>query len=121
MTIKQLIDKVQEEKPNSFTDAKLISFIDEIETDVAEQFCVERESNYNGETAQTTVLLCPEPYSRLYVSWVKSQIDYANEEYASYQLNTEQFTLDFRDFIDWIVRTGRAPEDTTPRKLRGIF
>lgn len=40
MTIKKLIEKVQEEKPNSFSDEKLLSFVNEIEVEVAEQLHV---------------------------------------------------------------------------------
>ena len=121
MTIQELITKVQEEKPNSFTDAKLVTFIDEIETDVAEQLCVDREGKYTAEDSMDVTLLAPAPYDRLYVSWLKSQIDYANEEYASYQLNADQFELDFSELISWIVRTGQAPENAFPRRFRNVF
>ena len=118
MTIKSLIDKVQEEKPNTFTDEKLLEYINEIEYETAEQLAVDFEP-YTEVDA--TELLVPEPYSRLYVSYVKAMVDYANEEYASYQLNQEQHVQDFRDFNDWVVRTGQAVEHYVPRKIRNIM
>lgn len=119
MTITRLIDKVQEEKPNTFTDAKLLEYINEIEYETAEQLAVEYFEPYT--TVDNTELLVPEPYSRLYVSYVKAMIDYANEEYASYQLNQEQHVQDFRDFSDWVVRTKQAVDHTIPRKVRHIM
>lgn len=118
MTIKGLIDKVKEEKPNTFTDAKLLSFINEIEVEVAEQLCEDFDPY---TTVDTTTLLCPEPYSRLYVSYVKAMVDYANEEYASYQMNQMQHVQDFTDFINWVVRERVAVEDAIPSRFRNIF
>ena len=118
MTIKGLIDKVKEEKPNTFTDTKLLSFVNEIETEVSEQLC----EDFTPYTAvDTTELLAPEPYSRLYVSYVKAMVDYANEEYASYQLNQMQHTQDFTDFINWIVRENVAVNSVLPSRFRNVF
>lgn len=118
MTIKGLIDKVKEEKPNTFTDEKLLSFINEIETEVAEQLC---EDFTPYTTVNTTTLLCPAPYDKLYDSYLKAMIDRANEEYESYSNNQAQHTQDFKDFIDWIVRENVASERTTPSRFRNIF
>ena len=118
MTIRQLIDKVQKEKPNTFEDEELLEYINEVEYETAEQLAVGFEPYTEVDS---TELLVPEPYSRLYVSYVKSQIDYANEEYASYQLNAEQHTADFRDFVNWVIRTGQAVEHTLPRKVKHIL
>ena len=118
MTIRRLIDKVQEEKPNTFTEGKLLEYINEIEYETAEQLAEDFEPYTNVDN---TELLVPEPYSRLYVSYVKAMIDYANEEYASYQLNQEQHVQDFRDFVDWVIRTGQAVEHAIPRKVRNIM
>ena len=118
MTIRRLIDKVQEEKPNTFTDEKLLEYINEIEYETAEQLAVDFEPY---DEVDDTELLVAEPYSRLYVSYLKAMVDYANEEYASYQNNQAQHVQDFRDFVDWVIRTGQAAEHTTPRKIRNIL
>lgn len=120
MTIKSLIDKVKEEKPNTFSNEKLVSFINEIEADVAEELHVEFEP-YSAATDMNTELLAEKPYDRLYVSYVKAMIDYSNEEYASYQLNQEQHELDFSVFLNWIVRTGVVEENIIPSRFRNIF
>ena len=118
MTIKGLIDKVQEEKPNTFSNAKLLSFVNEIETDVAEQMC---EEFVPYETVDETELLAPAPYDRLYVSYVKAMVDYSNEEYPSYQLNAEQHRQDFTDFINWIVRENVVVESVIPSRFVNVF
>ena len=109
MTLRDLLNKISDEKPNSFSEAKLISFVNEVEAEVAEELRVEDVPVYeDNHTDLDKVLLVEAPYDRLYVSYVKSQVDYANEEYASYQLNAEQHNQDFTDFINWIVRNGIA-------------
>ena len=119
MTIETLIQKVMEEKPNSFTTAKLISFVQEIESEAAEQLGVDAPE-YTMDS-RTTELLVPAPYNRLYVSYLKAQIDYANEEYDSYQNNQAQHVQDFRDFTDWVVRTKQVTESAFPTRLRNVF
>lgn len=125
MTITQLITKVREEKPNSFTDAKLIEFINEIEAEVGKEmrYSYDDIPKYEDtDTDKAMTLLAIPPYDRLYVSYVKSQIDYANEEYASYQLNAAQHMQDFSDFRDWVVRAAQqVAESPTPKRLRHVF
>ena len=118
MTITNLINKVKEEKPNTFTNTKLLSFINEVEEDVAEQLQQDFEPY---ESVDDTELLAPAPYDRLYVSYLKAMIDYANEEYPSYQLNAEQHAQDFSDFADFVVRTGRAEVVEIPSRFKNVF
>lgn len=119
MTIQALIDKVQEEKPNTFTTEKCLEFISEIEADVADQINVDFEGYTTDDLEED--LLVPKPYDRLYVSYLKAQIDYANEEYPSYQLNADQHNQDMADFINWVVRTGLSDNTLFPSRYRGIF
>ena len=118
MTIQGLINKVKTEKPNTFSDAWLLKFVNEIEEDVAEQL---REEFTPYDAVDSTELMAGAPYDRLYVSYLKSQVDYANEEYASYQLNAEQHVQDFTDFINYIVREKVVEEDVLPSRFRNIF
>lgn len=121
MTIQELLTKVQEEKPNTFGNEKLIKFINEIEPEVAEQLLLTEVPEYSGNDLAEE-LLAPDPYSRLYISYVKSQIDYANEEYPSYQLNQDQHVQDFADFAAWVVRTRQTEErNTFPKRVIHIL
>ena len=119
MTIQKLINKVDEEKPNSFQTEKLLEYINEIEADVAEQLNLDAPEY--AEEDRDEELLAPAPYDRLYVSYLKSQIDYANEEYASYQLNAEQHVQDFADFLNWAIRTGRTDSMLLPSRFKNVF
>ena len=123
MTINKLLNKIRDEKPNSFGNERLIAFINEIETEVADQLRIAPEDVpvYTTETDRDTELLAKAPYDRLYVSYVKAMVDYANEEYLSYQNNQAQHVQDFRDFVDWVVRESMAVERILPTRFRHIF
>ena len=120
MTIQKLLDKVQTEKPNAFGNEKLLEYVNEIEATVAEQLQVMFEMYTEDDMNKT--LLAPFPYDVLYESYVKAKIDYAHEEYASYQMNQEQFSADMEEFIDWIVRTNQVSINVAmPNKFRNVF
>ena len=127
MTIQSLINKVQEEKPNTFQTGKLIDYINEIEADVADQVNMDipvYTSEPDPETNESDLdkeLIVPAPYDRLYVSYLKAMIDYANEEYASYQLNQMQHVQDFTDFVNWLVRTGQNDRSLVPSRFKNVF
>lgn len=117
----ELLAKVKAEKPSPFPDAKLVQFLNEVEQDVREQLNMFPSELEPYTTAEDATLLAPDPYSRLYVSYLKAQIDYALEEYASYQLNQEQHSQDFRDYIDFIVRRDQAKRDFFPSHFVNTF
>lgn len=106
MTISQLISLVKEEKPNAFKTSKLLEIINRIEAEVADQ--LQTDIPMYTEDDMDAELLVPMPYSNLYISYLKAQIDKANEELESYENNRAQHDQDFRDFIDWSLRSGRV-------------
>ena len=120
MTIQELINKVNTEKPNSFPEDKLLQFVNEIEERVSEELR-EEDDFIPYEEIDDEELKVPAPYDKLYVSYLKAQIDYANEEIESYANNQAQHELDFDNFADWVVRTKRAEVVEIPSRFRNIF
>ena len=122
MTLRDLINKISEEKPNSFSEAKLISFVNEVEAEVAEELHIENVPVYTDNHVDLDEeLLVHAPYDRLYISYVKAMIDYTNEEYESYANNQAQHVQDYRDFVDWVVRTGQTSRNDAVRRFRNIL
>ena len=122
MTLAELINKINEEKPNSFPTSKIIAFVNEVEPEVASQLKIDPAPVYEYDAENLDIdLLAERPYDRLYISYVKSQIDYANEEYASYQLNADQHVQDFHDFVDWVIRTGQTSAPVEKLRFKNTF
>lgn len=122
MTLRELLEKISKEKPNSFDEDTLIGYINEIERDCAEELRYDKQEVPIYTAADIdNELIVPAPYDRVYVSYVKAMIDYANEEYGSYQLNQEQHVRDFADFANWAVRTRFTEQGMSPTRLRNVF
>lgn len=118
MKLAQVIAQVNEEKPNSFSPDKLTSFINEIEAEVREQLG-QTGKPYDYKDDSNIDLLAKPPYDKLYKSYLKAMIDYANEEYDSYANNQAQHVSDFQEFVDYVVRTGAV--QTVPKRFRNVF
>ena len=122
MTLRDLLNKISEEKPNSFSEAKLISFVNEVEAEVAEELHIDNVPVYTDNHVDLDeTLLVHAPYDRLYISYVKAMIDYTNEEYESYANNQAQHVQDYRDFVDWVVRTGQVARNNAVTRFRNIL
>ena len=122
MTLQDVITKVKNEKPNTFGNDKFVEFINEVEAAVYDELRKEFTPFTTDDLSES--LIVPAPYDCLYISYVKSQVDYANEEYASYQLNQEQYNADFAEFENFVVRTGFEQEESTisyPHRYKGIW
>ena len=122
MTIRELLNKISDEKPNSFSDAKLISFVNEVEAEVAEELHIEEAPVYvDSHEDLDKRLLVPAPYDRLYVSYVKAMIDLANEEQESYTNNQAQHVQDYKDFVDWVVREKKTTEVRKTTRFMNVW
>lgn len=125
MTIRDLLNRIEKEKPNSFTEADLIAFLNEVEAQVADELHMKEADvpvyEYGHDEDLDNILLVPAPYDVLYISYLKAKIDYANEEYDSYTNNQAQHVQDYKDFVDWIVRTGKTRAMSSVRRFRNVM
>lgn len=110
MKLSEAIEQVKKEKPHSFSEEHSTVFINEIEAQIQEflEIPIQERKKYDWVNDGNAVLLAPEPYSVLYISFLKAKIDYAIEEYESYANNQAQFNEDFADFKAWALRTGKV-------------
>lgn len=120
MTLRSLIDRVNKEKPNTFTQDDLIGYANTIEKQVGEQLRLHIIPTYTSDDMNKT-LLAPAPYDALYVSFLKAMIDQALEEWPSYQVDVEQHREDFRELVDHIVREGLTTRTMAPRKIKNVM
>ena len=136
MQVRELIDKVNTEKPNSFTDKYLLSLVNEVEAmvydyletpDVERIYHVFSEIEESGESGESGTsgeeeglmreLLVPEPYSSMYESYLRARLDYANEEYDLYANNTAQFNEDMDAYRAYAMRHGLVDTSYLPDKI----
>jgi hypothetical protein len=91
MTIMDAIGRIDELKPNSFSQSekiKWLSFLDGvIKSEIIDTHEGGDDVNFIGYTEDvdsTTVLLVPAPYDDIYLKWLEAQMDYYNGEYGKY-------------------------------------
>jgi hypothetical protein len=113
MKLSVCIEDVKQEKPNSFSDEKLIGFINELEAMVQEYLCVKPEDMivYDDKDVNKVELLVPAPFDVMYKSWLKAKIDYCNEEYYSYANNQAQFESDYEEWQAYALSSGLVRSD----------
>lgn len=93
MTIMQALYRIDELKPNSYSQPEKIKWLSSldgvikseiIDTHEGGEDIVLPEQGYSDTIDLTTELLVPYPYDDIYLRWLEAQIDYTNGEYGKY-------------------------------------
>ena len=98
MTIIEAINKVDQYKPNSYSQEDKVYWLSIIDGTVKKEIIdlhdggFDGDVKYNSDTPLDTELLIPHPYEEIYIYWLESKIDYYNNEYKEYQNDMSRFT-----------------------------
>lgn len=129
MTLLELLNKVNTEKPNSFSNGYLMNLVNEVEAQVYDYLetpdsmriyhvLSEIETVEDPEdTGLDGELLIPDPYSTAYESYIRARLDYANEEFDLYANDTEQFNSDMDSWKAYAMRHGQVDTSDLPNKI----
>ena len=112
-TIQALLDYVRGVKPNSFTDEKMLVWINELEariqTDVLLRWGGEMEQYTLPKDKDTELLLSP-PHDSCYRYYLQAMIDYENGEYSRYANTSQMFNAAWNDFVAWFAEKYRPAD-----------
>lgn len=97
MTLKEVYDEVQRQKPNAFTEAEITQWISNIEIQIAREIYHVDSIEYSWTADQNTELLMEAPFEDIYVLYVMAQIDFRNGDYSRYNNELSQFDQRFTD------------------------
>ncbi len=118
MKIRELFDYVNSVKPNAFTEADMLVWLNEIEARVQLEVLL----RWPGEVVQyrlpedgETDLLLEPPHAAVYRYWLQAMIDFENGEYGKYQNTMEMFNAAWGGFVAWFAETYR-PADGCPKE-----
>ena len=108
MTLYELIEKVNAEKPNAFSEDHLTLFVTECEALVQEFLGIEPQDRVKYDLAkdEDKELIAPPPFDGMYEAFLKAKMDYANEEHQSYENNQAQFVTIFYEYKAYAMREG---------------
>ena len=112
MTIIEAINRIDNLKPNSYTQqdkVQWLSILDGIiKTEIIDTHQGAEDVIFDGygvETHIETELLVPAPYDDIYIKWLEAQIDYANGETAKYNNSMVMYNTAYSAFERYYNRT----------------
>ena len=112
MTIMDTIYRLDELKPNSYTQSEKIKWLSSLDGLIKREIIDTHEggedvvfNGYNENTDISTVLLVPAPYDDIYLRWIEAQIDYANGEYGKYNNSITAFNDAYAIYQKYYNRT----------------
>lgn len=111
MTIIEAINKVDELKPNSYTQPDKIRWLSNLDGTIKTEIIDTHEDGemvifdgYNSNTSKDTELLVKAPYDDLYLYWLESRMDYYNGEYGRYNNTLAMFNAAYSAYESFYNR-----------------
>lgn len=112
MTIIEAINKIDNFKPNSYTQEDKVKWLSILDGIIKKEIIDTHEgaedvifNGYEADTPVGTVLLVPAPYDDVYVKWLEAQIDYANGETPKYNNSMVMYNTAYSAFERHYNRT----------------
>ena len=112
MKINEAISRIDNLKPNDYSENNKIGWLSELDTQVKTEILdtyVGSENiifeGYTEDTSKETKLLVPEPFSEMYIHYLNAKIDYYNGEFNKYNANISMFNTVFENFQAHYSRT----------------
>lgn len=110
MTIIEAINQVDNIKPNEYSQADKVRWLSKLDGIVKVEIIDTHEGEpieFNGysESDMSVELLVKAPYDDVYVKYLESQIDYANNEYGKYNNTSYAFNTAYEEFARYYNRT----------------
>ena len=105
MNIRDIINRVNIQFPNSYDKDMILAWINDLERDIAEFFTHFKGTEDYIFTEHTSVEEEPQVQEpRIYVPYVISQVCLANEEYDRYNNHAAVFQSAYQDWKDQYIR-----------------
>ena len=113
MTLSEVMTRVDEIKPNAFSNEVKTSWMNEVEGMVQTEVFLFNHVDvvqYSYEEDKDKTLLVAPPHDKLYAPYLEARIDYANGEYNKYQNTMQLFNQFYGEFMRWYADTYRPAD-----------
>lgn len=106
--IRDVIARVDESKPNAFTEAQKVRWLAQLDGKIAADVMLMnvadlRQLEYQHPIAMDWELLVSFPHDDIYDLWLMAQIDMANGETDKYLNSMEAYNASFDNFVCWFA------------------
>ena len=107
-TIIEVITRVDENKPNAFTERQKVLWLAALDGRIAvDVFLMDitdaAQFRYTHPESLSTELLVSFPHDDIYELWLEAKIDFANGEYDKYQNTMEFYNAAYNSFVRWFA------------------
>ena len=113
MTLQEALDMADEMKPNMMKRETKIRHLLDLELMIWAEIVMKHvhtteqavKPNYTDDSDPGTVLLVPDPYSKVYWKWLMAQIDTENQEDTRFNIDMTHFDNAYTEMSAWWTRT----------------
>ena len=125
MTIQEVLDQLDEMKPNMMSRKLKVKYLTEIEQLIYDEIVLKHEQAeepaekpvYTEDSDPGTVLIIPDPYSSVYLYWLMTKVDIQNQEDARYNIDRQHFEGAYDTMSDWYTREHMPKQMTREFRL----
>ena len=110
MKLSEALAQLAAVKPHSYADETLYGWLTELEWLIYEEVALTHRDAPEAPPAPYTVggedaeLMVPDPYSKLYISFLAARIDFSNGDYGRYNNDMMMYNADLQAYTDWYNR-----------------
>lgn len=110
MKISEVLAQLASIKPHSYPDETLYGWLSQLEWLIYEEVMLSHKDapeqppepyEVGGEDVD---LMVPDPYSKLYLSFLAAKIDFSNGDYGRYNNDMVMYNTDLQTYTDWYNR-----------------
>lgn len=112
MTIMDAVYRIDELKPNSYSQSEKIKWLNTLDGIIKKEIIDTHDggedivfNGYDENTELATKLLVDAPYDDVYLRWLEAQIDYSNGEYGKYNNSLTAYNDAYSLFQRYYNRT----------------
>ncbi len=121
-TIIEIIERVDNGKPNAFPQKEKLKWIAELDGKIALNVMLMSIADAQAFRYQYPESLGCEPlvgypHDGMYDAWLEARIDYANGEYEKYQNSMEMYNAAYGDFVRWFASTYKPAQGYARREV----
>ena len=113
MTLKQVMDYIDDIKPNAFSDATKTQWLSECEGYIQTEILLLAGSEtivYDAEADRNTELLVRPPHDKVYGAYLGAMVDFANGEYQKYENAMQLYNAYLAEFARWFIARYRPAD-----------
>lgn len=97
MTLKAIIEEVDRQRPNAFSELEKTEMLNRLEMQIADEIFGTLAAKLDWSVDRNSELLLSAPYDDIYVIYLMAQIDFRNGDYSRYNNELSQFDQRFTD------------------------